>query len=545
MTGQTLTVHAALARGLAAQGVTTLFGLLGDSNLFMADAFVRAEGGRLVPATVEDNAVLMALGHAAMTGDVGAATVTQGPAVSNAVTALIEGVKGRIPLVLLAGDTPVSDPYHPQRVAQEALVAATGAGFVRLRGPTTVFDDLATAFRQAWTGRRPVVLNMPTDMMWEPAAGAPVVAERGARSGPPAMGKALEDAVGIIAAARAPVILAGRGAIGAREALERLGARIGAPLSTTLKAKGLFGGAVHDLGVFGTLSTPNGGEAIARADCVIAFGAALGRYTTVRGDYLKGARLIQIDDDPGALGLHQPADAALLGDAAAVAETLLHWLDEAEIESSRFTEALDPQAFLPAGALPPAKPGATAPGTIDIEVAMDAIDRALPADRVFVSDGGRFLNSAWSRIGVSDARNMLLSVNVGAIGQGLGQAIGAALARPDQTVLLVIGDGGLMLGNPAELSSAVREALDLVIVICNDQAYGAEYVQFEDRQMDPGLSQFKWPSFAEIGRAMGAEAHRVTGIYELEAALAALPGRTGPVVIELMLDPAVVPRLQL
>lgn len=539
------TVHAAIARALAAQGIDTLFGLLGDSNLFMADAFVRAEEGRLVPAIVEENAVLMALGHAAMTGGVSAATVTQGPALSNAVTALIEGVKSRLPMVLLAGDTPIMDPHHPQRVAQEALVNATGAGFVRLRSPDTVYQDAAIAFRQAWNGRKPVVLNMPTDMMWETASGSPVKAVFGPLGGQPPMGPGLEDAVGIIAAARAPIVLAGRGAFGARAELEALAERIGAPLATTLKAKGFFHGAAHDLGVCGTLSTPAGGEVIAGADCIIAFGASLGRYTTVKGDYLKGVRLIQVDVAADALEVFQSADAALLGDSAAVANTLMHWIDEAEIPSSQFVETISGDAFLPKGAIPPAKSRPGMPGTIDVERAMDMVDRALPADRVFVSDGGRFLNTAWERINTTDGRNMLLSVGTGAIGMGMAHAIGAAHARPDQTILLVMGDGGLMLGNPAEFHSAVRDQLNLVVVVCNDQAYGAEYVQFEDRQMDPALSQFTWPSFAEMARAMGGDGYQVTSEGDLNAALGALPERNGPVLIELMLDPAVVPRLML
>lgn len=539
------TVHAAIAEAVAAQGVTKIFGLLGDSNLFMADAFERIHGGKIIGATMEANAVLMALGHAAMTGEVAVATVTQGPALSNAVTALIEGSKARLPIVLLAGDTPAIDPWHPQRVAQEALVNATGAGFIRLRSPETVYEDVALAFRRAWTGRRPVVLNMPTDLMWEQASGTPVHAAFPPLGGPPPMSAALEDAIGILAAARAPLVLAGRGAFGARAELEELAARIGAPLASTLKAKGFFHGAAHNLGVSGTLSTPAGGDVIVKSDCIISFGASLNRFTTHKGDYLKNTRLIQVDVAPDALGVFQPADAALLGDAAATAKTLVHWLDEAEIPSSRFTDNIEPAAFLPAGALPPAEPKQEAEGFINIERAMDMVDKALPEDRIFVSDGGRFLNTAWERINTTDGRNMLLSVATGAIGMGLAHAIGAAHARPEQTTLLVAGDGGLMLGNPAEFAAAVRDKLDLVVILCNDNAYGAEYVQFEDRQMDPSISQFNWPGFADMARAMGGGAIRITSEAELESALSDLPNRKGPVLIELMLDPATVPRLLL
>lgn len=542
---QTLPVHATIARALAQLGTKTLFGLMGDSNLFMVHAFVNAEGGRFVPATHEANAVLMALGHAAMTGEVGAATVTQGPAVSNTVTALIEGVKSSLPVVLLAGDTPRQDPDHPQRVPQRTLAEAAGAGFVALRGPEWVGEDLAEAFRRARAERRPVLFDMPTRMMWEEA---PVPEVRPAPlpdPAAPADGPELEKAVGIIAAARRPIVLAGRGAVGAREELARLARRIGAPLATTLKAKGLFTGEPFDLGVFGTLSTPAAVEVIGKADCILSFGASLGRFTTVRGAYLEGRRLVQVDDDPRQIARNARPDAALCCDPGQAAARLLHWLDAAEIPSTQATDDLDPEALRAPPPLPTAR---NRPGTVDFARALVRIDAALPPDRVFVTDGGRFLQECWTRISVSHPRNMLLTIGVGAIGMGMGHALGAAIARPGQRVLFVTGDGGFMLSGLQELASVARERPDMVILLCNDRAYGAEYVQFEDRQMDPGLSQFDWPPLADVARAMGIEAATVDNEEGLEATAAALarrPRGAGPILVELVLDPAAITRLHL
>ncbi|MEM7188357.1 MAG: thiamine pyrophosphate-binding protein [Pseudomonadota bacterium] len=542
MTSQSLYVHAAIARSLKDLGVETLFGLMGDSNLFMVDSYVRDQGGRYVPATHEAGGVLMALGHAAMTGKVGAATITQGPAVSNALTALIDGSKGTLPMVLLCGDTPITEPDHAQAVAQRTFIEAAGAGFVQLRSAETVCQDVSEAFRRAWIERRPIALNMPTALMWEQADYAGVVPVPEVTPLAPAEGKALDDAIGILAAARQPVILAGRGAIGSREAIVALADRIGAPLATTLKAKGLFNGHPYNLGIFGTLSTPAASEAIGSADCIVSFGAGLNRFTTARGGYIEGRRLIQIDDMPGQIGRRQQPDAALTGHPARVAETLVHWLDEAEIPSSRATNTLDAVTLREEVPLP--KP-TNKPGTVDLSRAIQRIDQELPEDRVLVTDGGRFLNEAWTRVRVTGPENMLLSTNVGAIGLGTGYAIGAAVARPDQTTVLVTGDGGFMMGGLAEFTSAVREKLDLVIVLCNDNAYGAEYIQFEDRQMDPMLSTFDWPSMAGAATALGGKGVQVTSEDGLDAAIEAIESRDGPVLIELMLDPAAVPRLHL
>ncbi|MEL7116072.1 MAG: thiamine pyrophosphate-dependent enzyme, partial [Pseudomonadota bacterium] len=482
------------------------------------------------------------LGYACMSGEVAAVTITQGPALSNAITPLIDGVKGMVPLVLLCGDTSLKDPDHPQAVAQEALIQATGAGYLRVRSQASAALDVETAFRRARIERRPIVLAMPTEMMWEPSARANVRAEAPPARLAPVDEDALYDAVGLLAAARRPLVLGGRGAVAARDALVRLAHRLGAPLATSLKAKGLFHGEAYDIGVFGTLSTPAASEVIAQSDCVIAFGAGLNRFTTARGDYLAGKRLIQVDDDAMQLARRARPDAAIHGDPGAVADSLIKWLDEAEIPSSQATDTIDAQALRAPLPLPPLR---NAPGTVDVSRALHAIDEALGPDKVFVSDGGRFLNEAWTRITVTDPRNMLLSVNVGAIGLGTGYAIGASVARPGQTTLLVTGDGGFMMGGLAEFTSAVREGLDLVVVVCNDNCYGAEYVQFTDRQMDPGLSLFHWPSLAEAAVALGGDGLRVTSEAELDAISAKLTARKGPLLIELMLDAAHVPRLHL
>ena len=336
------------------------------------------------------------------------------------------------------------------------------------------------------------------------------------------------------------MILAGRGAIHAGEALLKLAERIGAPVATTLKAKGLFKGATYDLGVFGTVSTPAAAEVIGLTDCVFAFGAGLNRFTTAHGSYLEGMRVVQIDDDIRQLGRRHSPDVMLNGDPSLVAKTIMYWLDEAEIPSSQSTDMIN-QDNLHEG-FPLSKP-LNVPGTLDYSHALERINAVLPEDRLFVSDGGRFMTEAWCRIGVCEPNNFVLSINTGAIGMGMGYAIGAAVARPKHKTLFVCGDGGFMMGGLAEFSSAVREGLNMVTVICNDSAYGAEYIQFEDRQMDPSLATFAWPSFAAIAQSMGATGLRVSTIAELDAALEVVMDTQSPVLLELVLDPAAMPRM--
>ncbi len=539
-------VHQLLAESLAAHGTSHLFGLIGDANLFLVDAFVRAGRGRYVPCTHEAQALLAALGFAQASGQTGVATITHGPALSNAITPLIEGVKGCLPMVVLCGDTPPADLEHLQRIGQRALVEATGAGFIEMRSPATATADLARAFRLAAVERRPVVLNMRVDLQWElaPALPPPVYPVPAQRAAVPE-GDAFDDALGLIASARRPLILAGRGACtpGARAALLDLARRIEAPVATTLKAAGLFAGTGFDLGVFGTLSRPVAAETILQSDCVISFGASLSRLTTVSGSYLQGRRTVQILGDLRENPRRTEPGLLLVGDPELTARRMVEILDMAEIAPSgnaddglRQRLAEEAAQF---AALPPFVQGAA--GTVDLGPALRRLDAALPRDRLLVTDLGRFVSTAWRALPVTAPENLIYTAHYAAIGCGLGEAVGAACAAAGRPVLLVAGDGGFLLGGLAEMSTARREGLDLVIVVCNDGSYGAEHVQFTRRGLDPALSMISPPDFSAVAQSLGLTALRVTDGAGVDAAAAMIGARRGPVLVELMLDPDRIP----
>ncbi|MEM8593044.1 MAG: thiamine pyrophosphate-binding protein [Pseudomonadota bacterium] len=534
-------VHQVIAQGLTAHGVRVLFGLMGDANLFMADDYIRSQGGRFVPVAHEGSAVLAAMGYAQISGEVGAATVTHGPALTNCVTPLVEGVKGRFPIVLLAGDTPASRPEHHQNVDQRELVKATGAGFEQMRSPATAGADVARAFYRARVERRPIVLNMPVDFMWEPSeTGAlpmPVFTEE-----PRGVGQSdvLDEAIGMIASARRPLILAGGGAINAREALIKLADRLEAPLAHSLKGKGLFQDHPFNIGFFGTLSSPAAYDVMAQADCIVAFGTSLNFYTTDYGQLMAGKRVIHVDLEPESIGGSRHPEAAIIADAAAAAETIHYWLDEAEIAPSGFTKDLDPAALRHY----PAPANKTPEGNINYVAALQALNAALPEDRIFVADVGRFMLESWVRIDVPDAQSFIPVTNFTCIGLGLQTALGAAAAAPDRPVVAFCGDGGFMLGGLNELFTAVSQGLDLIVVVANDSAYGAEHIQFAARGMDPSPSHLDWPGFTEVARSMGAQAIKVNSTSTLEEACAAIDTRNGPLLIELVLDPADMPPIR-
>lgn len=534
-------VYQSIARAIKDHGTTTIFGLLGDANLFMVDSFVRDFGGRLVPAVHEGSTVLMASAYAHVSGNVGVATVTHGPALSNCMTALIEAVRGHAPLVLFAGDTPADNPRHLQSIDQRELIKITGAGFVQLRTPATVGEDVARAFYRTQIEQRPIVLNMPVDFMWQQADYDMQVLDVFPAPGRVAEGDFLDNAIGMIASARRPLILAGGGAVTAHDQLVRLADRLEAPLATTLQAKGLFKNHPYNIDIFGTLSTPAAYDLIAQSDCIICFGTALHDFTTDRGKLMKDKQVIQIDIDPKAIGGGLHPDIALVADAALTAETILYWLDEAEIAASGFTHDLDIAALT----AHPTGPEKTADGFVNYVHALERLEETLPEDRVLVTDGGRFMTEVWCRLSVPNPQNFIDTVNFGAIGLGLQEAVGASFAAPDRPTVLFTGDGGFMMGGINEFNTAVRLGLDLIIILANDSAYGAEHIQLVDRKMDPSLTEFNWPSFADIAKSLGGDGFQVHSKEQLEEALEALKNRKGPFLIELQLDPANVPRMRI
>jgi len=535
-------VYQSIAKSLIDHNVKTLFGLMGDANLFMVDDFVRAQNGTFVPVAYEGSAVLMALAYSKFTQSVGAATVTHGPGFTNCITALAEGVKGNTSMVLLCGDTPVIAPQNLQNIDQRELTKATGAGFVQMRAPATAAEDIARAFYQTQIERRPVVLNMPADFMWEEIEHQNVVLPVFEDPGLVLDGDNLDDAIGMIASAKRPVILAGGGAIGAEEALIRLADRLEAPLATTLKAKAMFNDHPFNMDIFGTLSTPAAYDVIDKSDCVAAFGASLHHFTTDQGALMKGKRIVQVNDTVSEIGRNYHPDAALVGDAALTADNIVKWLDDADIPPSGFTKELDSATLT---AHPPAVLEKTKEGTIGFVHALEQLDAALPENRILTTDGGRFMTEVWCRVKAPDAKSFIATTNFGSIGIGLQHAIGACFAVPDRPVVLFTGDGGFMMAGINEFNTAVRLNQDLIVIVCNDSAYGAEHIQFVDRNIDPGLSQFEWPSFADVATALGGQGVQVETPEQLDIAIQAIQTRNRPLLIELMLDPDDVPRMRM
>lgn len=531
-------LYEALGRSLADQGVETIFGLLGEANMMMVDAFVQA-GGRYVNPPREDGAVLAAFGYAHASGRLGVATVTHGPALTNTVTALTEAARNRVPLLLFAGDTAADVRMNPQDIDQSAVILPTGAGFQQLRTAETGLEDLATAIRRAWTEQRPIVLNAPADLQEREAASERPLPVGPVVQRPQPEPEALDRALGVAASSRRPIILAGHGAVrsGARDELLRLAEAIGAPVATTLKAKDLFRGEPYDLGLFGSLSSGFTGQVISESDCILAFGAGLNEFTVAGGNLVDGKAVAHVDTDRARIGRWTPVDAAVVGDARSVASAMADSFDQLDAAPAGFrsTELAERiAAWTPADEFDDASGG----GTVDLRAFTIWLDGALPPNRNLVTDVGRYVAGPLTYLHVPHPDACLSPLGFGSVGVGLGAAIGMAVARPDGPTVIGVGDGGLMM-SLSEFNTAVRYGLDLIAVVYNDGSYSAEYHHFAKRGMDTSLSMFEWPDLAALADALGGHGVTVTSMDDLDHVVDAIATRDRPLLIDARIDPTV------
>ncbi|WP_119516423.1 thiamine pyrophosphate-binding protein [Neopusillimonas maritima] len=536
-------VYEAIARGLSDMGCTELFGVLGDGCVYIIDSFRRDCNGHYVAAVHEGSAVLMAQGWARVAGKVGVAAVTHGPGLTNTITPLVEGVKAGTPMVLLAGDTPAIDREHAQNVNQRGLVEATGAGFEMLRSPETVAEDLARAFYRAHVERRPIVLNIPVEFQWvEVEYQKPYLRLPETRSVIESSTD-MDDAIGIIASSRLPVVIAGRGVDSpeAEAAVLRFARRIEAPVATSLRGKGLFNDDPFNLGISGTVAHEVALDVIGRSDCLIVFGASLNKYTSGERGVTRGKRIVQINPLPSELGRCTPVTVGLLGDPGLTADAMVNWLDEAEIPGSgaRNDDLLQELKTYHEKARTKLV-HSTPAGTVDLYEVAFAVEEALPKDRVFVTGSGRFMFAFWNVISVPNPRSYVDGNGFSSIGIGEATAMGAAKAAGDRPTLLVTGDGGFMLSGLSELATAVAEQLDLVVIVANDGSYGAEHIAMTMHNMDPDISLLPSRDFARIAEAFGCKGLTVTSSDELQAAMSAVAtrDRKRPLVIDMKIDPA-------
>ena len=516
MTSETkLHVYDVLAKVFIQEGVSTCFTLMGDANMNWASKLAQ-QGCRMIYVRHEHCAAAAAMAYARKTGDVGVATVTCGPGVTQLITALPAAVRAHLPMVVFAGESPIKMGWYNQMITQGPIIEATGAAYHPLHLPERMPIAIRDAFLQARRERRPVVIGVPFDLQERPWAGPENLPTPSAQIMPrfspmPAHPDDVAQAAKLVAAAERVVIFAGLGAVEAKAgpACRALAAKTGALLTTSLPARGFFHDDPYCIGISGSFSTEAGLEYLAQADLVIVVGGSLAFHAGGGGQLWRKAKMLQIDIDPVAVNQgqevarnHLRADARLGVEAltAAVPERGTKWRTEAMAARIRDTKP-DSHVF------------EVEPGLLDPREVIATLENALPKDWELVNSGG---HCSWFFAQMPSRPNerFLTIREFGAIGNGTSFAMGVAAASPNRTVVLFDGDGSLMM-HIQELETIKRHGLNILIVLLNDGAYGSEVHKLRSEGMPDTGSVFGRPDFAAIARGFGLEGKTFTSLTDL------------------------------
>jgi thiamine pyrophosphate-dependent acetolactate synthase large subunit-like protein len=537
-------VSDALATAFVKEGVTTVFGLMGNGNMYWWHALDQHPDVAIHETRHEGTALTMAEGWARATGQPGICTVTQGPGLSQLATALIVAARARVPMVIFAGDTALDDPLGVQQFDQARFVEATEAGFVPIWKASEAEEAVRTAFYRARVESRPIVLNAPMDIQAEEFDGdigeyqtSSSLLPARQRIQPNA--ELLRETARVIGESKKPVIVVGQGAAasGAGEAVTRLGDRIGALLATTLPMKGWLGESEYHVGVSGLYATRTTIELFADADLVIAVGASLNHYTTEHGYIFPNARYVHIDVKPSiVMGTGKRADYYVQGDAKLTVEMLEQQLAEQDVRNTGFRTA-ETRAML-AEYDPDPREFELDPGTVDPRQVASILDEVLPPEVGVVHGTGHC--SGITAIFMRKPRKLTWTVNTfGCIGQAVPTAIGAAVALEGAPLAVVDGDASTLM-HMQELETAARLGVKLLIAVFNDEALGAEYQKLVSKKMDARAAAIPTPDLGAVARAFGCRGRQACTLDAVKAGAEEFMAGEGPMLLDIRVSRSVI-----
>ena len=515
------TVAEWVADFLVARGVDRVFGLQGGHIQPIWD-HLALKGVRIIDVRDEGAAVHMAHAHAVLSGGLGVASVTAGPGVTNCVTAMANAQLERVPVLLIGGCAPVpQDDLGPlQGIDHVSIMRPVTRSARTLRVAGSLLRDLDKAAATALgdgNAPGPVYVEIPTDVLRQNVPPGVVMPEylaaRAPRRIPPDPAD-VERAAALIAQARRPLVLTGRGAQEAGAELVRFLDATGAVYLDTQESRGLVP-AEHP-STIGAVRA----RAMQETDLAIVIGRKLD-YQTGYGSpaVWPKAHFLRIGDNAEELRENRRGEVELFAHPALALAALARALpargpalDVAWTEALR-SEHLRRAKKVAAGLAeaPAGKDGRMHPNRI-----FAALREVLRPDAICVADGGDLLSFA--RVGLEPS-TYLDAGAFGCLGVGTPYGVAAALLHPDRQVVVVTGDGAFGI-NAMEIDTAQRHGAKVVFIVSNNAAWNIERI---DQVMNYGGrvvgTELAWSDYAAMARAFGLHGERVTDPARLTDAI--------------------------
>jgi acetolactate synthase I/II/III large subunit len=520
-------------------GVDVVFGLPGGAISPVHDALLDSRL-RTITTRHESGAMFAATAYARATGKLACVAVTSGPGVLNAMTGLATAWCDGVPLLLLVGEVPRA--AHGKGVLQDG--SAHGLQIVEMARYVTKLSVevprasalphlLRRAIVTAQSGRPgPVVLTLPMDVttsqLSPPKSGGTVT--MGGMVAP----ELLDEVAELLLAARRPLVLAGNGmrGHGAPTRLRAIAERLGCPVATTPKGKGVFPEnhplALGVLGLGGHLSAQSyiaGG-----VDVVIAIGTSLGDMATDGfTPQLQATRaLVHVDIDARQVGKSYSPTHAIVASAADFLGGLADRVGQRAPRSRELTTGVVRHAIA----------STAKPGMIASHDAIAGIQAIAPADAIYTVDSGDHFLFAVHFLKTNLPDQFLVMTGLGSMGQSIGAAIGAQLANPGRFVAAICGDGCFAM-NAFEIATAVAERLPIRVFVFNDQRLGmveAGHQIVYGRHPDYPTTPL---DVCTVAAGLGATTLRIDSVGQIETARGVLRDTRGPVVVDVRIDPEI------
>jgi len=536
------TVTDVMAETMVSWGVRRVFGMVGHSNLGLADALRRREvAGELsyIGVRHEGAASFACSGYAKLTGRPAACLSIAGPGATNLMTGLWDAKVDRAPVLALTGqvDVQVFGPGAFQEIDLAAAFAPVAAFSQTVLHSSRHAELMTLACKTALVERDVAHLIFPDDVQTLAAGDAKPSGPTGRMSpaaiAPPA--ETLDQAVAQIAAAERPMIIVGYGARDAMDQIVELAERLNAPVLTTFKAKGQISDD-HRLaaGVLGRSGTPVASWFMNECDLIVTFGASFSNHTGID----RSKPIIQIDFDRMSLGKFHPVDVPVWGEVGATATLLLDRLPTLAGWTNQTPEVAERQRlWLEEKA---SRVDDDLGNGVSSAAIFDALSRRVPDDAIIAVDVGNNTYS-FGRYFECRRQSILMSGYLGSIGFSFPAAMGAWAATQDfeeqkgRKVISISGDGGFgqYMG---DFNTAVKYGMDITHILLNNGQLGKISKEQQAGEWEVWQTSLHNPSFAAYAKLCGGFGQKVTDADQLEAAIQAGLDHDGPAIIEIMAD---------
>ena len=523
-------------------GVNTVFGIPGDGiNGIMESLRTRQDKIKFIQVRHEEGAAFMACAHAKYTGRLGCCLATSGPGGIHLLNGLYDAKMDQAPVLAITGQTfsDLKGSYYQQEVNMTALFQDVAVYNEEVINPNQVEMLASEACRHAIDHRGVAHITFPVDYQekepdnklsmhnvknhtsdrWAPRAATPPEAE-------------LRAAADLLNRARKPVILAGQGALNAREEIVALADKLGAPIVKALLGKGVVPDA-HPLttGGLGLLGTTPSQEVMEDCDTLLIIGSSFPYMEYLpKPDQAKG---IQIDDKADRIGLRFPIEVGLVGDAKAATAALVGlveskkdrgFLEKAQKGMKEWWELMEERAVRDDVPIKPQR------------VAWE-LSKVAPDDCIISTDSGT--NTTWVARYFKLKQNQQFSCSgtLATMAPGLPYSVAAALAYPKRQSIAFVGDGGftMLMG---EFATAVKYNLPIVVVIIKNNTLGQikwEQIVFLG---NPEYGVELQPiDFAKYAEACGGLGFSVENPADLQPTFQKALSSGRPCVVEVMVDP--------